>query len=168
MKQQGVTLLQMLFALSLLALLTQLGTTTYNRMSHDLRQQVVAESLAQALRAARSEALLRNQVVMLQARQGDWSNGWQMALEQGEAQLLREYSVSGGIRVVGNQPVARRVRFSGLGVPLREGGAFQAGTLQICGAPGQERLHQVVLSPSGRVSVRHALPDKPLCENGVS
>ncbi|MHA6193092.1 GspH/FimT family protein [Pseudomonas wadenswilerensis] len=168
MKQQGVTLIQVLFAVGLLALLAQLGTSSYSKMSHDLQQQVIAESLAQALRATRSEALLRNQVVVLQALEGDWSNGWQVLLEQGDAPLLREYSTRGGIRVVGNQPVARRVRFSGLGAPLRERGAFQAGTLLICGAPGQESLYQVRLAPSGRVSVRHAQPERPLCDRDIS
>lgn len=168
MKQQGVTLIQVLLAVGLLALLAQLGTSSYNRMSSDLQQQAIAESLAQALRAARSEALLRNQVVMLQALEGDWSKGWQMRQEQGDTPLLREYSAKGGIRVIGNQPVARRVRFSGQGVPLREGGAFQAGTLLVCGAPGQERLYQVRLSPSGRVSLRHAQPEHPLCDRDIS
>lgn len=168
MKQQGVTLMQMLFAVGLLALLTQLGISSYSKMSHDLQQQAIAESLAQALRATRSEALLRNQVVMLHALEGDWSNGWQIRLEQGPEQLLREYSARGGVRVIGNQPVAQWVRFSGLGVPLREGGAFQAGTLLVCGAPGQERLYQVRLSSSGRVSLRHAPPDQPLCDGDIS
>lgn len=168
MKQQGVTLIQMLFAVGLLTLLTKLGTSTYSKMSHDLRQQVTAESLAQALRATRGEALLRNQTVVLHAMEGDWRNGWQMLTEQGEVGLLQDYAVSGGIRVVGNQPVAQRVRFSGQGVPLREGGAFQAGTLLVCGLPGQESLYQVRLSPSGRISLRHAPPDKPLCDKGFN
>lgn len=168
MKQRGVTLIQMLFAVGLLALLTQLGASAYSEMSRDLQQQAIAESLAQALRATRSEALLRNQVVTLQAREGDWSKGWQMLPEQVGTPLLREYSVRGSVRVIGNQPVAQRVRFSGLGVPLREGGAFQAGTLLVCGAPGQERLYQVRLSASGRVSLRHAPSDRPLCEQDIS
>lgn len=168
MKQRGVTLIQMLFAVGLLALLTQLGISAYSEMSRDLQQQAIAESLAQALRATRSEALLRNQVVMLQGLEGDWSKGWQMLPEQAGAPLLREYSARGSVKVIGNQPVAHRVRFSGLGVPLREGGAFQAGTLLVCGAPGQERLYQVRLSASGRVSLRHAPPDRPLCEQDIS
>lgn len=168
MKQQGVTLIQMLFAVGLMTLLTQLGTSTYKKMSHDLQQQAIAESLAQALRATRSEALLRNQVVVLQALEGDWSKGWQMLPEQGEAPLLREYSTKGGIRVIGNQPVARKVRFSGLGVPLRDGGAFQAGTLLICGAPGQERLFHVRVAPSGRISLHHVQPRQLRCDRDIS
>lgn len=168
MKQRGVTLIQMLFAVGLLALLTQQGISAYSKMSHDLQQQAIAESLAQALRATRSEALLRNQVVMLQAREGDWSKGWQMLSGQADAPLLREYSARGGVRVIGNQPVAQRVRFSGLGVPLREGGAFQAGTLLICGTPAQEKLYQVRLSASGRVRLQHAPPDQPLCDEDLS
>ena len=41
MKQQGVTLIQMLFAVGLMTLLTQLGTSTYKKMSHDLQQQAI-------------------------------------------------------------------------------------------------------------------------------
>ncbi|MEE1926290.1 GspH/FimT family protein [Pseudomonas sp. 148P] len=168
MRQQGVTLIQMLLAVGLLALLAQLGTSSYSKMSHDLQQQATAESLAQALRAARSEALLRNRVVRLQALQGDWSKGWQVLQEQGDTPLLREYSARGGVRVIGNQPVVRSVRFSGLGVPIREGGAFQAGTLLVCGAPGQERLYQVRLSPSGRVRLLLEQPEQPLCDRDIN
>jgi len=168
MKQQGATLIQTLFALGLLALLTSIGTSTYRQISHNLQQQASAETLAQALRSARSEALLRNRVVMLRALEGDWSNGWQMLLVQGGETLLQEYSARGNVRVVGNQPVAQRVRFSGLGVPLHESGAFLSGTLQVCAAPGQDKLYQVVLSRSGRVRVLHAPANKPLCDDRLN
>lgn len=163
MKQKGVTLIQMMFALALVALLTQLGTTTYSKMSSDLQQQAAAKHLAQALRAARSEALLRNRVITLEAMEGGWGNGWRMLLEQSDTPLLREYSAKGHVRIIGNQPVAQQVRFSGLGVPLRHGGAFLSGSLQVCGEPRQENLYQIVLSRSGRISLLHEPTNKPLC-----
>lgn len=163
MKQRGVTLIQMLFALGLVALLAQLGTTSYTTMSSNLQRQAAAQNLAQALRAARNEALLRNRVVTLEAREGGWSSGWRILVDQREEPVLREYSASGRIEILGNQPVARRVRFSGLGVPLREGSAFLAGSLHVCGEPGQKAIYHIALSRTGRVTLRHDEPVKRLC-----
>lgn len=168
MKQQGVTLIQMLFALGLLALLTQFGATSYSEMSNELHQQAAAKNLAQALRAARNEALLRNQEITLQAKEGDWGYGWQLLSEHRDTPLLREYSAKGKVKIVGNQPVAQRVRFSGLGVPLRSGNAFLSGSLHICGAPGQEDIHMIALSRTGRVSLNRGIPIKPLCPGNVN
>jgi type IV fimbrial biogenesis protein FimT len=162
-RQQGVTLIHLLFALTLLGLLTQMAIPAYNGMSSSLQRQTVATDLAQALRTARSEALLRNNVVSLQALDADWSNGWRMTLEDDSPQLLHEWRRNGRTIVVGNQPVARQVRFSGLGVPLLESGAFQAGTLHVCQRPEALSHYQVVLSRSGRVSLRDALIEQPLC-----
>ena len=161
MGQQGVTLIQMMYALGLTAALTQLGLPAYSAMSVSLQREASAQNLAQALRSARSEALLRNQRVSLTAFEGDWSKGWRMSAD--DEGLLHEYRASGKVRVVGNQPLARQVHFSGLGVPLQAGGAFQAGTLHVCESPGTRSLHQVVLSRTGRVSLRHLATDQPLC-----
>ncbi|MNP33887.1 Type II transport protein GspH [compost metagenome] len=163
MKQQGVTLIQILFASALLGLLTQMSVPAYNTMSSGLQRQVAAKDLAQALRTARSEALLRNSNVRLQALEADWSNGWQMIAEHDSPQLLHEWRSNGRTIIVGNEPVARQVRFNGLGLPLRESGAFQAGTLHVCQRPEALSHYQVVLSHTGRVSLRDALIKQPLC-----
>ncbi len=163
MRQQGVTLIQILFASALLGLLTQVGVPAYSAMSAGLQRQMVATDLAQALRTARSEALLRNSVVRLQALGSDWSQGWRMVVEHDSPQLLQQWHGNERVIVVGNQPVARQVSFSGLGVPLLDNGAFQAGTLHVCQRPEALSHYQVVLSRSGRVSLRDALSEQPLC-----
>ncbi|NER61465.1 type II secretion system protein [Pseudomonas sp. MAFF212428] len=150
----------MMYALALLAVLVQLGVPAYSTMSSDLQRQAVAEQLAQALRGARSEALLRNHAVSLVAIEGNWSNGWRMGTET--QQVLQEHRANRRVRVVGNQPLARQVRFGGLGVPEQTGG-FQAGTLHVCAEPGHRSLYQVVLSRTGRVSVRRTASEEPLC-----
>ncbi|PWB34821.1 type II secretion system protein [Pseudomonas sp. SDI] len=162
MKQQGVTLIQLVAALALLMLLTQLGLPAYNAMSQDLLRQALAEQLAQTLRSARSEALLRNQVVSVEARAGNWSSGWRVLLEAHGGELLHEVALHGQVPIVGNQPVARQVRFSGLGVAVQAGGAFQAGTLHVCQGPGRS-VYQVVLARTGRVSLRQASSAQALC-----
>lgn len=163
MRQQGVTLIQMMFALGLLGLLTQLGVPAYTNMSEGLQRQTTASDLAAALRTARSEALLRNGVVRLQAIDADWSNGWRMLLEQDSPLLLHEWRSNGRTVIVGNQPLTRYIRFNGLGVPLLESGGLQIGTLFICQRPELLSHYQVVLSRSGRVSLRNDLTEQALC-----
>lgn len=163
MKQQGVTLIQMLFAVALLTALTQLGVPAYSQMSQTLQQQAAAEDLGQALRMARNEALMRNQVVNLEALAGNWRNGWRMTLGEEGNTLLRERQAQAQVTIVGKQSVARRVRFTALGIPLQVGGAFQAGTLFICEGSGPRSAYQVVLARTGRISVRQVADEEPLC-----
>jgi type IV fimbrial biogenesis protein FimT len=152
----------MMFALALVGMLTHLSVPTYSAMNNKLQQRAAAGDLAQALRTARSEALLRNQVVRLQALGDNWSNGWRMVVEQDGVQLLYEQQLE-RVSIVGNQPVARQVRFSGLGVPLHAGGAFQAGTLFICQRPDPFSQYRVVLAHTGRISLREEPGEQPLC-----
>lgn len=163
MQQQGVTLIQLLYALMLITLLLHLGIPAYSDMSTRLQRQASAQQLTQALNHARSEALQRNQIVVLQAIEGDWRNGWRTVLEQETRTLLHEYRASGRVLIVGNQPLAHHVRFSGLGTPLQGSGAFLAGTLHVCEDATARSHYQVVLSRSGRVSLRQALHEQPLC-----
>lgn len=167
MRQQGVTLVQMLFALALLGMLSQLGIPAYSDMSAGLQRQTAAADLARTLRTARSEALLRNSTVRVQAMEENWSNGWRMMLEQ-DSQLLHEWRRDGRAIIVGNQPVMRQVSFNGLGLPMQQGGGFQAGTLHVCQRPEAISHYQIVLSPSGRVSLREERIEHPLCAGAGS
>ncbi|MCG8295820.1 GspH/FimT family protein [Pseudomonas entomophila] len=149
MRQQGVTLIQMMCALAVAGLLTHLGTTAYTTISETLHQAATARELAQALRAARNHAMLRQQAVRVRPREGDWSKGWRVTLERND-ELLREYQLVRPLRITASS--TREVRFSRRGAPLGEG--FGGTTLDICQRTTLLSRHQVVLSPSGRVSLR--------------
>ncbi|QVM90682.1 GspH/FimT family pseudopilin [Pseudomonas entomophila] len=149
MRQQGVTLIQMMCALAVAGLLTQLGTSAYRAFSETLHQAATARELAQALHAARNQAMLRQQAVRVRPLEGDWSKGWRVSLEHNE-QLLREHRLARSLRISASS--AREVRFSRRGAPLGEG--FGGTTLDICQRTTLLSRHQVVLSPSGRVSLR--------------
>lgn len=146
MRQQGVTLLQMMSALAVAGLLTQLGVAAYGTLSEELNQAATARELAQALRDARNQALLRQRAVLVQPLEEDWGKGWRVLLEH-NGLLLREHRLAKPARIVTSS--GRTVRFSGRGAPLGDG--FGGITLALCqrgGAGGEQR---VVLSPSGRV-----------------
>ncbi|WP_166360347.1 GspH/FimT family pseudopilin [Pseudomonas akapageensis] len=171
MRQQGMTLIQLLAVMALVTVLVQLATPTFADMTARQHRQLAAEQLAIGLRTARSEAILRHQPVVIHAVEQDWSKGWRITADasgQGhddsDNPLLIERRESGRVTVVGNQPVRNFVRFSELGAPLHASGAFQAGTLHICQGNDPKSHYQVVLAKSGRVSLRQGLDEQALCE----
>ncbi|WP_332873527.1 GspH/FimT family pseudopilin [Pseudomonas sp. CCOS 191] len=149
MKQQGVTLLQMMCALTIGSLLTYLGATSYARLGETLQLTAVARELAQALRAARNQAALQQQALTVHPLEGDWGKGWRVSQEH-DGQMLREHRLARPVKVMASS--TREVRFSRRGAPIGVG--FVGITLDICQRSGPGSQHQVVLSPSGRVSLR--------------
>jgi type IV fimbrial biogenesis protein FimT len=166
-----MTLIQLLAVMALITVLVQLATPTFADMSARQHRQMAAEQLAMGLRTARSEAILRHLPVVIHALEEDWSKGWRITADasgQGHQDsdnpVLVERQESGRVTVVGNQPVRDFVRFSELGAPLHASGAFPAGTLHVCQTNDPISHYQVVLSSSGRVSLRQGLDEQALCE----
>ena len=155
MKQRGVTLIQMMFAMATAALLIQLGMPAYARLSDDLHRAAAARDLAHALRSARSHAMLQRQPVMVQPLENDWGKGWRVMLESNH-QLLREHRLARPLIIASN--TGEQVRFSALGVPLGPTNNFTGATLEICGSQ-----YHVVLASAGRISLRTEDRENPLC-----
>ena len=147
MKQRGVTLIQMLSALAIAVLLTQLGMPAYARMSDDLHRAAAARDLAQALRSARSHAMLQSQPVLVQALDGNWGNGWRVMLEHNQ-QLLREQRLSRPLNITSNR--GERFKFSALGVPMTLNNSWLGATLEVCERSSASSRYQVVLASTGR------------------
>ena len=148
MKQRGVTLIQMLSALAIAVLLTQLGMPAYARISDDLHRAAAARDLAQALRSARSHAMLQSQPVLVQALDGNWGNGWRVVLEHNQ-QLLREQRLSRPLNITSNR--GEQFKFSALGVPMTLNNSWLGTTLEVCERSSASSRYQVVLASTGRV-----------------
>ena len=148
MKQRGVTLIQMMSALAVAVLLTQLGVPAYARMSDDLHRAAAARDLAQALRSARSHAMLQSQPVLVQALDGNWGKGWRVVLEHNQ-QLLREQRLSRPLKVTSNR--GEQFKFSALGVPMALNNSWLGTTLEVCERSSASSRYQVVLASTGRV-----------------
>ncbi|MFS0825926.1 GspH/FimT family pseudopilin [Pseudomonas phoenicis] len=151
MKQQGATLIQMMLALALIGVLTQLAAPAYTAIRHDLHLASAARELAQALRYARNHAALLGQSVQVAALEGDWGNGWQIVLPP-QQQVLRERRLAQGLRIVSNG--GNRVTFSALGVPLGPGASPYGATLTLCQHRQAISAQQVVIAFSGRIDLR--------------
>ncbi|WP_043202383.1 GspH/FimT family pseudopilin [Pseudomonas putida] len=164
MKQRGVTLIQMLSALAVAVLLTQLGVPAYARMSDDLHRAAATRDLAQALRSARSHAMLQSQPVLVQALDGNWGNGWRVVLEHNQ-QMLREQRLSRPLKITSNR--GEQFKFSALGVPLGPTNNWLGATLEVCERLTPTSQYRVRLASTGRVRVLTGEPEDSQCRNNT-
>ena len=172
MHQRGMSLIQLLLTLMIVAITARFASPAYNALIEHQQRQVAAELLASSLRNARAQALLRQQYVVVYPRENNWSRGWRTILDlSGRGHLdknnpvLVESQGSGRIPIAGNTPVKQYVRFNPLGEPQLIEGAFQAGTLHVCQARTAQSHYQVVLAKSGRISLRSDKTAQALCRH---
>lgn len=168
MLQRGFTLAELMVVLALIGIVLHLAMPSFTSMIEGQRQQVVANELASALRSARTEAILRHQVILVTPIDGDWSLGWTMVMDvsgDGAADennpVLAVRSSSGRVRVVGNRTVSQRVRFNSLGQLSTQGSA--GGSLSLCDSREPVTRLRVVIAPSGRVRVADDPAERDSC-----
>lgn len=175
MCQKGFGLIELLMGLAIATIVLQLVSPAFSELTESMRRESAAQLLASGLRNARTEALVRNQAVVVHGLNDDWGQGWRVILDisgQGHQDnsnpLLLQRQTGTPLPIAGNQAVKHFVRFSSLGEPLLHNGGFQAGTLHICATGKPVSHHQVVLSRSGRVSLRSDKAEQALCARSTA
>lgn len=167
MRQQGFSLIELLMGLAITGIVLHLVSPAFATLIESNQRQQAAQALFSSIRTARSEAIVRNQAVVIHGINGDWSQGWRMILDisgKGEMDsdnpLLAERQSGARVSIVGNGPVESSIRFRG------QGESLIGGTLYICTVREPVSQHQVVLARTGRVSLRNDKVGQPLCEKG--
>ncbi|WPN46506.1 MULTISPECIES: GspH/FimT family pseudopilin [unclassified Pseudomonas] len=165
MRQQGFSLIELLMGLAIAGIVLHLVSPAFATLIESNQREQAAQALYSGIRTARSEAIVRNQAVVIHGINGDWSQGWRIILDisgKGEMDndnpLLAERQSGARVSIVGNSTVESSIRFRGQGETLF------GGTLHICAARKPVSQHQVVLARTGRVSLRNAKPEQALCE----
>lgn len=172
MEQRGFTLIELLLGLLVSGTLLHLAAPNFMGLLESQLRQSAAQSLTSGLRFARTEAIARNRAVVIHALDEDWSKGWRVILDMSghghqddDNAVLLERQDSGRVPIVGNGPVKSQVRFSSSGEPVFSGGGFRAGTVHVCARDSAQSLHQLVLAPSGRISLRSDKAEQALCRS---
>ena len=164
----GFTLVELLLALTLGALLLGYSVRFAADWLPRYWQRMEAEALAGALQLARSEAIKRGHRVALcpslDGRTCSGSQRWESgyvtfddvdddALRDPGEGLVRVASAPGHqVSVRGNRPVADYVSYTALGTARLRSGALQMGTFTVC-RPGLDAI-QVVLANGGRPRIQ--------------
>jgi type IV fimbrial biogenesis protein FimT len=173
MHQQGFSLIELLMGLAIAAIVLLLVSPAFAALTESNHREAAANALVSGIRNARTLAITRNQAVVIHGINGDWGQGWRIILDisgkgpKDSSNPLLVERVSGARgAIVGNRPVRRYIRFSGIGEPQMPGRAFQAGTVHFCAAREPVSQLQVVLAATGRVSLRSKKAEQALCPGG--
>lgn len=167
----GVSLVELLIAISIAAIVLGLGAPAMGSLIDDYRRSSFTNELLGALSLARSEAIKRGQrVTLCPSRDGvsctpatDWDAGW-IAFADLNANAVRDAvepliqagrSAPGSVSAWGNGSMSGYVSYVPLGTTRAVSGAFQSGSIRVC-AGGRERV--LVVSRGGRVRVDQAEP----------
>jgi len=163
----GWSLLELLLALVLLALLLTLGGSAWTPLRQKYQLQAQAQDLLSTLALARSEAVKRavrvtacvsSDAKYCQGSGGHWDQGWLLFEDtDGNAQradaepLIQVHSaLPTGILARGNGSVALYVSYAPSSRSLQVSGAFQSGTITLCRGPGANTMGwNLVINPVG-------------------
>jgi type IV fimbrial biogenesis protein FimT len=151
-RQHGLTLLEVLVALALLAILAGLATPALDTLRLNASRAAAMDGLMRAAWYARSEAARRGHAVVLCASAGGdacagspagWSGGWLVTPAHDPAAVLRRGVGAGHGRA---QLLANRSAFSFEPRDRRS----TNGTLAWCDQRGEPAARALVISPTGR------------------
>ena len=172
---RGFTLVELLVALTIAALLLTISVPSMSRMLHSARLTDASNALLSSLQLARSEAIKRNdRVTVCKSADGlsctfagGWEQGWIVfhdANHDGERNpeeriIERGQPRPDSLRITGNAQVARYVSFLAWGGTRQISGSIQAGTVTVCNvsASGTDG-RQIVVNAAGRTRVQRIDP----------
>lgn len=168
---RGFTLVELMVAIVILAVLTMLAVSAWSAFANAMRLSALTNDFLSQLHLARSEAIKRNSRVALCtssdgescAAQGGWDQGWivfhdannNSLRETQETIVYRFTAMPPGFHISGNKNVSRYVSFGAEGETQLVSGAFQAGTVTVCkaSATGTE-AREIVINSVGRPRIR--------------
>ena len=167
-RARGTTLVELLIALSIAALLTVIAMPVYYGWVADYQVDNEARALATSMYAARAEAIKQGYRVNLCksingrtcTTGGSWDGGFLLHVDRDhdgdvaadEPVLHWEGPAPRGVYVRANAPLDDYVSYTALGQARKLNGALQMGTLRVCFS-GRSEV-QVVLANSGRVRIQ--------------
>lgn len=163
---EGVTLLEMMVVVTILAILSAIAIPAMKRWIEDVTAGALINSLLTDLQLARSEAIRRGHPVVVCKSSGgqcsmvgSWEQGWLLfadannnaARDAGEEIIRQTWIEPRGWLLLGNGPVRSYVSYQPLGQTRLINGAFQAGTLTVC-LPFRPNatLRRIVINSRGR------------------
>ncbi len=167
---RGFTLLELLVALAVLAILLTIAIPSFTTTLDRQRIDSAADSLASGLAFTRLEAIKRNRVVTIAPMGEDWNSGWRVFLDSnkdgihdaGEEVLLLGPASSTAF-IHANTPVSRFVRYNARGESVLLNNGFQAGTFRFCPRQAGDQGRVMVLNRVGRIRTAREAIDAQYC-----
>lgn len=168
-RSKGFSLIELIIAVALLALVLVLGIPTFSGVLASMRVRSVAEGMLGGIQMARTEAMRRNQPVTFSLDSED-GGGWSVRLVS-DATVLQTKSAGEGGAVVAQSDLGHTLTFNNLGqriVPAGGALSFSLSNPDVapCQPSGNVRCLTIVVQPSGQVRLcdpQRAAPDPQAC-----
>lgn len=164
MRCRGFTLIELMVAVAILAILLAIGLPAFGGLIDGQRMDSSVNSLVRSINLTRTEATRRNRHVTMAPLAGSWSNGWAIfidannngALDAGDT-LLREELPARVQHIHVNSPLASYLRYNAQGESELLNGGFQSGTFSVCPQEAGVEGRKVVINRIGRARVERAV-----------
>lgn len=156
----GFTMIELLVALAVLAILTGLAAPSFIATVRDNRLVTQTNEFIGALHLARSEAVKRSkEVVVCTSSDGAvcdnnaaWTDGWVVLADNGNLVLRVGPALDGDNSILASAGLAHRITYNQRGMA-----SVGDGEWQFCDVRGAESAHSVILKPSGRPKIAKTL-----------
>lgn len=163
MRAQGLTVIELIVTISILAMLAVTALPGFARQVRQSQVKTVADEFYQAIQLTRGHAVAMNRRVTMQPI-GEWSSGWEIfidddndGLRAATERLLSRQEVSRPIKIYTGQTIDQYIAFVGTGEGIRKGGAFLANTIHVCGMDGSH-AYAITINIGGRARLNRAEP----------
>ncbi|MBB4865157.1 type IV fimbrial biogenesis protein FimT [Pseudomonas nitritireducens] len=163
-RNRGVTLVELLFALAILAIAVAIATPSLGELLNNHRASTATQDLRSALDFARESAVHSGQSTSIAPLDGDWNSGWEVYPDpdnRGQRQPQNAPLIAHGplgIRRIQTDTLSRRyIHFTPRGNSIQPNGALHAGTLTLCG--DGSRSFRIILNKVGRIRTESGTTD---------
>lgn len=154
-QQKAFTLLELMMVTAILAIIASFSVPAFNRMIDDNRLSQFGSDLSWTMLYARSEAIKRNQNIVIEKIGTDWSTGWRVTLA---GNALEVFEANGDINPSGPDTIT----FLPNGRPQMTGADFFVLKIDDSKAP----MRCVFINQTGMATVLVDRDDDGNCANG--
>ncbi|WP_156775423.1 GspH/FimT family pseudopilin [Hydrogenophaga sp. RAC07] len=173
--QHGFTLIELMVAIAILAILLAVGVPSFQSFIASSRLTTANNDFVGAMTLARSEAIRRgNRVTVCKSADlntcttaGGWQQGWIVFVDTtrsgaaaevntGETIVSRYEAIQGSLTLVGDTNVASYISFAADGTARLMSGAAQAGRIRVCNSASvmedSRRARDITVTSAGRIA----------------
>lgn len=159
MREQGLSLLELITVLAIVSILTLSALPAIGEWQRELTLQTSTQTLMRSLALARQEAVVQGARVHLTNNQ-TWEKGWTIfadrdsdAIQDDDEPLILSQGAISDIRIRGNSPVSHRITYRENGASVLPNGGMQLGTITLCAVPATARGYAIRIAKGGRARI---------------